>query len=86
MLGLPFKASYVFRPAAIQPVNGEVSRTTAYRILYAITKPLLPLLLKFFPAYIVTTEELGRAMLRIVRSGYPKRILESADIGDCARR
>jgi hypothetical protein len=29
---------------------------------------------------VITTEELGRAMIRIVRKGGPQRVLESADL------
>jgi len=46
---------------------------------------VLPLLRRLFPRYIVTTEEVGRAMIRVARQGFPKKILESWDIGDCAR-
>jgi len=80
LLRLPFKAVYVFRPAAIQPLHGITSKTKAYQAFYTLTKPLLPLLKALFPKYITTTEQLGRAMLRVARQGYPKRILESPDI------
>jgi uncharacterized protein YbjT (DUF2867 family) len=85
LLRLPFKAAYMFRPAGIQPMHGERSRTTVYRVAYSITKPLLPLLRRLLPRYILTTEEIGRAMIRVAKRGAPKRILESSDIGDCAR-
>jgi uncharacterized protein YbjT (DUF2867 family) len=84
LLRLPFKAAYMFRPAAIQPMHGERSKTTAYRVLYSITKPLLPLLRRIFPNYILTTEEIGRAMIRVAKHGAPKKILESSDIRDCS--
>jgi len=77
---LPFKASYAFRPGAVQPMHGERSRTAAYRVLYAITKPLLPLLRRLWPGQVLTTEQFGRAMLFVVRHGAPKRVLESSDI------
>jgi uncharacterized protein YbjT (DUF2867 family) len=80
LLRLPFKAVYIFRPAAIQPLHGVRSRTGLYRILYSITKPLLPLLRLVLPGYISTTEQIGRAMLTVAREGAPKRILESPDI------
>jgi uncharacterized protein YbjT (DUF2867 family) len=80
ILRMPFKASYVFRPGVVQPVHGERSRTAAYRVLYSITKPLLPLLRRLWPGQILTTEQFGRAMLFVVRHGAPKRVLESADI------
>lgn len=44
LLRLPFKATYMFRPGVIQPAHGERSKTSAYRIGYAIAKPVLPLL------------------------------------------
>ncbi len=77
---LPFKAVYVFRPAFIQPVHGSTSRTTAYRIFYAVLKPFLPLLLRLLPNQTTTTEKLARAMLKAAREGAPKTVLESADI------
>ncbi len=76
---LPFKATYVFRPAFIRPMHGVKSRTTLYRVFYAILWPLMPLL-KAIPKYATTTEQLGRAMLGVAKHGYPKRILESSDI------
>ena len=79
LLRLPFQAAYMFRPAAIQPLHGIVSKTRAYRVLYALTKPLLPLLARF-PRFVTTTEQLGRAMLSVAKHGYSKRILESVDI------
>jgi uncharacterized protein YbjT (DUF2867 family) len=77
---LPFKAAYMFRPGVIQPLHGITSRTRVYRIGYALTAPVLPLLKALFPKSITTTELLGRAMLNVTRRGYPKRILDNADI------
>ena len=80
LLRLPFAAAYMFRPGIIQPLDGIKSKTPSYRKLYAITKPLLPLLRAMLPNQILTTRQLGRAMINVVRRGYPKRILESKDI------
>lgn len=85
LLRLPFKAAYMFRPGIIQPVHGVRSSTRAYRISYALLAPILPLLRRLFPRYILTTEEVGRAMIRVTKLGFPKKILESWDIGNCAR-
>jgi|HubBroStandDraft_6_1064221.scaffolds.fasta_scaffold168231_1 uncharacterized protein YbjT (DUF2867 family) len=84
LLRLPFKRAYMFRPGVIQPVHGARSKTTAYRVGYALTKPVLPLLRRLFPRYILTTEEIGRAMIAVAKRGAPKNILESWDIRDCA--
>jgi uncharacterized protein YbjT (DUF2867 family) len=85
ILRLPFKGAYMFRPGVIQPMHGERSKTAAYRILYGLTKPLFPLLRGLFPKYVLTTEQIGRAMIHAARQGAPKRVLEIADIQDCAR-
>jgi uncharacterized protein YbjT (DUF2867 family) len=85
LLRLPFKAAYMFRPGIIQPVHGARSKTTAYRIGYALAKPVLPLLRRLFPRYILTTEEIGRAMIHVAKQGAPKKVLETWDIRDCAR-
>jgi uncharacterized protein YbjT (DUF2867 family) len=80
ILRLPFKGAYMFRPGAIQPLHGIRSRTSSYRVLYTLTKPLWPILRWAFPARILTTEQIGRAMLNVAISGAPKRVLESPDI------
>jgi uncharacterized protein YbjT (DUF2867 family) len=74
-----FRHGYAFRPGVIQPLHGITSKTTAYRIGYALMRPLLPLLRRFVN-HVTTTEQVGRAMLAVAREGYPKRILETADI------
>jgi len=59
---------------------GIQSRTPSYRVLYALAKPVLPLLKLLLPNHITTTEHLGRAMLSVAQNGFAKRILEARDI------
>ncbi|HKH90867.1 MAG TPA: NAD-dependent epimerase/dehydratase family protein [Gemmatimonadaceae bacterium] len=80
LLGLPFKAAYMLRPGLIVPMHGVRSKTRLYRAFYTVMTPLLPLLKALFPRSIITTEQLGRGMLRLARSGYSKRVLETADL------
>jgi hypothetical protein len=80
LLKLPFKAAYMFRPAAIQPLHGVRSNTAWIRAIYAATAPLWALLNRIAPAYATTTEKVGRAMIKVAREGYPKPVLESEDI------
>lgn len=84
LLRLPFKAAYMFRPGAIQPLHGVRSKTAAYRVLYSLTAPLLPVLRRIMPGLILTTDQIGRAMLIVARRGAPKPILESRDISALA--
>jgi uncharacterized protein YbjT (DUF2867 family) len=80
LLKLPFRAAYMFRPAGIQPLHGIKSRTGWIQAIYVATAPLLSLLNRVAPTYMTTTEQVGRAMIRGARDGYPKPILESEDI------
>ena len=80
LLRLPFKAAFMFRPGFIQPMHGIRSKTGWINAVYAVTRPLYPLLARFFPGRVTTTERLGRAMIRVARHGFGRPILEMADI------
>jgi uncharacterized protein YbjT (DUF2867 family) len=82
---LPFKAAYAFRPGVIQPLHGITSRTPSYHKFYKAAAPLMPLARRLFPNVIVTTEQVGRAMLNVARHGWPTRVLEQRDIARAAR-
>jgi uncharacterized protein YbjT (DUF2867 family) len=79
LLSLPLDA-YMLRPGIIQPQHGIKSKTRAYRIGYAIARPLYPLLRRLAPGLMTSTSELGKAMIRIAREGAPKRVLETKDL------
>jgi uncharacterized protein YbjT (DUF2867 family) len=80
LLKLPFKAAYMFRPAGIQPLHGVKSKTAWVQAIYVAAAPLLSYLTRVAPKYMTTTEQVGRAMIKVARDGYPKPVLESADI------
>jgi uncharacterized protein YbjT (DUF2867 family) len=75
-----FPSAYMFRIGALRAMHGEVSKTRWTRILYAVFRPLWPLVRVIAPGAIITTEELGRAMIRVARQGAPKRVLENRDL------
>jgi uncharacterized protein YbjT (DUF2867 family) len=80
LLKLPFKAAYMFRPAGIQPLHGIKSKTAWYQTLYVVAAPVLTLLHRIAPKYVTTSEQVGRAMIKVARDGYSKPVLESEDI------
>jgi len=80
VMRMPFKASYMFRPAFIQPLHGIRSKTKLYQFFYTLTGPLMPILKRIIPRSMTTTEQIGWAMLAAARTGAPKRILETDDI------
>jgi uncharacterized protein YbjT (DUF2867 family) len=80
LLRMPFKAAYMFRPGVIVPMHGIESRTAAYRIFYKVLGPVMPMLRAMLPNQVLTTEEIGKAMLIVARRGAPKSVLEPRDI------
>src|SRR5579863_8400093 len=80
LLRLPFKAACMFRPAAIQPLHGIRSKTAWVQAIYVLTAPLLSLLYRVAPKYTTTTEQIGRAMIRVAKDGPPRPVLENEDI------
>ncbi len=79
LLKLPLNA-YMFRPGFIEPMDGVQSKTPMYRRFYAVLGPLLPILRKMFPNQVLSTRQLGKAMLNVARRGYAKHVLEARDI------
>jgi uncharacterized protein YbjT (DUF2867 family) len=75
-----FRAAYMFRPGAIQPLHGVRSKTAWVQAIYAASAPLLSWLHRIAPKYVTTTEQMGRAMIAVARAGYSKPVLESEDI------
>lgn len=80
LLKLPFKAAYMFRPGGILPLHGVRSKTKFYQAVYTIMKPFYPMLEKWFPNSVTTSEKVGRAMIQIAINGYSKPIIESTDM------
>lgn len=85
LLALGFRTAVMLRPGMIQPVEGARSSTRWYRVIYAALAPLMPVLRRAFPGQIVTTAELGQAMLAAARLGVPRAVLEPPDIARLAR-
>lgn len=84
LLRLPLSA-YMFRPGYVQPVGGIRSKTALYQAAYTVAAPLYPLLHRLAPNQVTTTEVVGRAMLRVAKGGYEKRVLEIPDINALGR-
>ena len=84
LIALGFKGAYMFRPGIIQPMHAVRSKTTAYRVTYALATPLFGIIRTFWPRSIVTSEQVGLAMLGVARRGYARPILEVPDIQDAS--
>lgn len=82
LMKLPFKAAYMFRPGYIQPIKGLKN---TYKI-YKVISPIYPILNLLFSKYMVTLEELGKAMITVTLYGTEKKILECRDIVQQSKR
>ncbi|HEY0306845.1 MAG TPA: NAD(P)H-binding protein [Acidobacteriaceae bacterium] len=80
LLRLPFKAAYMFRPGAIEPMDGIRSKTKIYNLLYQFIRPFVPMFRGRFPKYLTTTRQVGQAMLHVAKVGFARPVLESEDI------
>ncbi|MDP4105267.1 MAG: NAD-dependent epimerase/dehydratase family protein [Bacillota bacterium] len=78
LLRLPFKAAYMFRPGAIIPMHGVKSKTKWYQLFYDLMRPFYPLLKK--SSMVITTEQLGKAMIQVTKHGYFNAVIESDDL------
>lgn len=82
---LPFRSVAVVRPAFVQPTRGVTSRTTMYRLFYAVLAPLTPVLRRITPAYVTTSDRVGLALIAAGREGV-SGVLENRDIDALAER
>ena len=80
LLALPFRGAYMMRPGFIQPLRGVSSRTPLYAAFYRWLGWLFPVLRALFPRQVVTSVEVGRAMIRVASDGYSRKVLEPPDI------
>ena len=75
-----FPSAYMVRLGALRAMHGEAPKTRWTRIAYAVFRPFLPLVEAIAPGTVISTEQLGRAMIRAARQGAPKRVLEGRDL------
>lgn len=80
LLRLPFRAAYMFRPGAIEPLHGIKPKSRVYRLAYILLMPFVPLVKRLWPESLTTTEQVGKAMIAVVRKVPETRVLEVADI------
>ncbi len=83
LLRLPFRAAFMLRPGIIQPRHGARSRTGWVRVVYVLLWPAVALAVAAGRA--TTTDRVGRAMLRLARTGYPSAILGTREINALGR-
>ena len=68
-------------PPRLHPADARcTSKTRLYSALYRVVVPLYPLVKRLVPGSVTTTEQVGRAMIAVAKSGAPVRILGTREI------
>jgi uncharacterized protein YbjT (DUF2867 family) len=83
LLAMPFRSATMFRPGFIQPERGITSRTTMYRVFYAIARPLTGILARSGVA--TTTTLLGLALLEAIERPPRDHILNNTGINELGK-
>jgi len=84
LLNLGFNQAYMFRPGAIIPENGIKSRTKLYQFFYDYFLWVIHFMKWLRPSAIISTTQLGKAMINVSKQGFHQLILEPAQIIEAA--
>ena len=80
ILSLGFKQAFAFRPGAIIPLRGIKSKTKSYQFMYDYFMWLVKLIKAVSPNSVVSTTQIGLAMINLMFKGYDKKVLAPKDI------
>jgi len=80
LLNMGFQQAFMFRPGMIIPLRGIKSKTKSYQFMYDYFMWLVKLVKAISPNSVVTTTQIGLAMINSMRNGYSKTILTPKDI------
>ena len=72
--------AYAARPGIIRPTHGARSGVGWTNAAYTVLGPLLGLLDRFAPNSLTSTDRLGRAFLRLARTGGGDRVLNNREL------
>ncbi|GGF72617.1 epimerase [Azorhizobium oxalatiphilum] len=75
-----FPNAVMFRLGILRPLHRERSRSRGGDLFLALMSPFWPLVTALAPHLIITSEELGRAMVAAAKGLAPKPILENEDM------
>ena len=76
LMKLPFRQVFAFRPGGMKPTPGL--KNTAK--LYSYLGWIFPIMQTFFPNSVSTLAQVGKAMLKVAKSGYSSQIIEVKDV------
>jgi len=80
LLNLGFKQAFMFRPGAIIPLRGIKSKTKSYQFMYDYFLWLVKIIKLIAPNSVVSTTQIGLAMINSMLNRFPDKILRPKDI------
>ncbi len=80
LLKLGFKQAFMFRPGMIIPLRGIKSATKSYQFMYDYFMWLVRIVKAISPNSVVTTTQIGMAMINSISKGYSQTVLYPKDI------
>ncbi len=80
LLKMDFKQAFMFRPGGIIPLRGIEPSSKLYRRAIKYMGWLLQVMKKLAPNSIVTTTQIGLAMIHATQNGYTKQVIDPIDI------
>jgi uncharacterized protein YbjT (DUF2867 family) len=86
LFSMPFRSAHALRPGFIQAMRGTRSSVRMYRVVYALTGWMYPVLRRLFPNAVTSTVTIGRAMIHIATAGWDERVLEMSSINRAGTR
>lgn len=77
LMKLSFRGEYNFRPGIMLPFEGQKNWKSIYKFIGKAIR-------LFAPKKVLTVQQVGKAMINAVLTGYPKQVLEIEDIRQLA--
>ncbi len=86
ILQMGFRQAFMFRPGVLLPLRGIKSRTKGYQFMYDYFMWLVKAVKILVPNYVVSTTQIGLAMIQATVGGYEKDIINPKDMIALAKR
>jgi len=80
LLQMGFTQAFMFRPGMIIPLRGIKSRTKSYQFMYDYFMWLVKIIKVISPNSVVSTTQIGLAMINSMLNGYSENIINPKDM------
>jgi uncharacterized protein YbjT (DUF2867 family) len=81
LLKMPFKKLFIVRPGGIKPIHKNPNTALSNKIMI----PFFPILEWLYPAMVISSVQLAKALLHIAKHGSEKQLMENVFLKDIAK-